>query len=272
MSARAVEEGSVGHMSDLLKLVEPQRDRLFVAALVALVGHASLGFYAAARVSTAVLPPPPVEVEFVLREPPPAPPAPPEAKPEPPAPKAAPRAAAPAPAKAAPPPPAARAGAVVTALPEAAPAQPAEPFDFTSDPNSSVYGSGVVAVGGQASHGLAGAALGGRGTEAVRAAPQGDGLTPASDLSQRPRLREEDPCRGFFPKTAQQDVALVSVHVVIGKRGEVASARVVTETPAGQGFGAAARACMLDQTFAPALDRAGRPAATALAVNVRFSR
>jgi hypothetical protein len=272
MTSGALDQKPAGHMSELLKLVEPQRDRLFVAALVALVGHAGLGLYAAGRGSTPRPLLPPVEVELVLREPPPPPPAP-AAVPEPPAPKAAPRPAAPAPpiAKAAPP-PAARAGAVVTALPDAAPVAAAEPFDFTSDPNSHVYGSGVVAVGGQASHGLAGAALGGRGSEPVRVAPRGDGLTAASDLSQRPRLREEDPCRGFFPRTAQQDVALVSVQVVIGKRGEVASARVESETPARQGFGAAARACMLAQTFAPALDRAGQPAATALAVNVRFSR
>jgi outer membrane biosynthesis protein TonB len=160
----------------------------------------------------------------------------------------------------------------VTALPDATQAEPAEPFDFTSDPNSHVYGAGVVAVGGQASHGLAGAQLGGRGMEPARAPARGDGLTALGDLSQRPRLRVQDPCRGFFPAQARDDVALVSVRVVIDKGGNVASASVVTESPSRQGFGAAARACMLDQMFTPALDRAGRPAATALAVNVRFSR
>jgi hypothetical protein len=67
-------------------------------------------------------------------------------------------------------------------------------------------------------------------------------------------------------------VALVSVRVVINKTGKVSRADVVSETPSGQGFGVAARTCMLDQVFVPAIDREGNAAATALAVNVRFSR
>jgi hypothetical protein len=162
---------------------------------------------------------------------------------------------------------------VLTAPPDPAPSPaPAEPFDFTSDPNSHVYGSGVVAVGGTATHGLAGARVGGTGTAPVSGPPSGDGLTAASDLSQKPRLRVNDPCRGFFPAAAQDDVAVVSVRVVIGKNGQVSSANVVSESPAGQGFGAAARRCMLDQVFVPALDRDGEAAATALNVNVKFSR
>jgi len=60
--------------------------------------------------------------------------------------------------------------------------------------------------------------------------------------------------------------------VVVGKTGSVASAAIVSESPSGQGFGAAARTCMLSQHFTPALDRAGQPAATAMAVNVHFDR
>jgi hypothetical protein len=59
---------------------------------------------------------------------------------------------------------------------------------------------------------------------------------------------------------------------VIGKSGQVSNANVVSESPTGQGFGAAARRCMLDQVFVPALDRDGNAAATALNVNVKFSR
>jgi hypothetical protein len=62
------------------------------------------------------------------------------------------------------------------------------------------------------------------------------------------------------------------VRLVIGKSGKVSSANVVSESPAGQGFGEAARRCMLDQMFVPALDREGNGAATALNVNVKFSR
>ena len=63
-----------------------------------------------------------------------------------------------------------------------------------------------------------------------------------------------------------------TVRVVIGKRGKVTSASVVSEAPSGQGFGSAARTCMLEQVFSPGLDRAGQPAATSLNVNVKFSR
>jgi TonB family protein len=160
---------------------------------------------------------------------------------------------------------------VLTAKPDALAPAAAEPFDFTSDPNSTVYGSGVVAVGGTASHGLAGARVGGEG-KAPAPAPRGDGLTNVSDLSARPRLRVSDPCRGFFPDVARADVATVSVRVVIGKNGKVSEAQVVSESPKGQGFGTAARACMLAQMFVPAQDKAGNAAAVALPVNVRFSR
>jgi protein TonB len=257
--------------SELTRLAEPHRDRLLVAALIALAAHAGLGLFAASREPRPEPVRPPVDVELAFREPPP----PPEPKePEPPQEPDAPKAAEPKPiAKLAPPPPAARAGAVLTAAPDPTPAPAAaEPFDFTSDPNSHVYGSGVVAVGGTATHGLAGARVGGTGNAPVRTPPPGDGLTAASDLSQKPRLRVNDPCRGFFPEAAQDDVAVVSVRVVIGKSGQVSNANVVSESPTGQGFGAAARRCMLDQAFVPALDRDGNAAATALNVNVKFSR
>lgn len=272
MMTGALGTSSSSVIAELGKLAEPHGERLLIAAVVAFAAHAGLGLYAATREPSAAIAPPPVEVELAFREPPP--PAPEPVK-EPEAPKAAepPRAEAPRPiAKVAPPPPAARAGAVLTALPDSTPEPAAaEPFDFTSDPNSHVYGSGVVAVGGTAAHGLAGARVGGTGTAPVRPVA-GDGLTAVSDLSQKPRLREADPCRGFFPDTARDDVAVVSVRVVIGKNGGVSNASVVSESPIGQGFGAAARRCMLDQVFVPALDRSGNSAATALNVNVKFSR
>ena len=259
-------------VAELTKLAEPTRGRLGIAALVALGIHAGFAAFASEREPEAKLPPPPVDVELAFREPPPPPPPEPEPskEPEPP-----PKVEAPKPiAKAAPapPPPAAKAGAVLTAPPDPTPsAADAEPFDFTSDPNSHVYGSGVVAVGGTAMHGLPGARVGGTGTK-PSPAPKGDGLTALSDLSQKPALRSADPCRGFFPDAAHDDVATVAVRVVIGKNGVVSNASVVTENPAGQGFGVAARRCMLDQVFVPALDRDGNAAATALNVNVRFSR
>ena len=100
----------------------------------------------------------------------------------------------------------------------------------------------------------------------------GDALTPASDLSRKPRLPGGDPCRGFFPGIANDDAGDVALMVTIGKTGRVSSTQLLSESPRGQGFGAAARTCLASQTFVPALDRAGNSAATAIRVNVRFSR
>jgi TonB family protein len=257
---------------ELQRLAEPSRRRGVFAVLLALTAHLGLGAVAARTPHVSAPPPPPVDVELAFREPPPPPPPAPE-----PVEAEAPKPAAPAPkpvaAKPAPPPPAAKAGAVLTAAPDPSPTpSAAEPFDFTSDPNSHVYGSGVVAVGGTPTHGLPGAQVGGTGKAPAPAAKVGDGLTAAGDLSEKPRLRNTDPCRGYFPSSARDDVAIVSVRVVIGKNGSVSNASVVSESPQGQGFGTAAQRCMLSQSFVPALDKGGKAAATALNVNVRFSR
>ncbi|MEO8182421.1 MAG: hypothetical protein ABI895_26595 [Deltaproteobacteria bacterium] len=267
MTSSVLENPVSRNLAELWTVAEPHEGRIAIAALLALAAHVGLGLWAPDHVATARPLPPPVEVEIALREPaPPLPEA--VAPPEPAAPPAPARAAAP---KA--PPPAAKAAAVMTAAPTAAePRANDEPFDFTSDPTSTAFSSGVVAVGGTGTHGLEGAQLGGRGSEPARAPARGDGLTAAGDLSQSPRLRAQDPCRGFFPGSARDDVATAVVRVVVTQQGVASSVSVVSETPVGQGFGTAARTCMLEQRFLPALDRQGRPAATAVNVNVKFSR
>jgi hypothetical protein len=174
-------------------------------------------------------------------------------------------------------PAAARAGALHLAKADVAPAQQQEEaVDFTTDPHGASYGGGVVAVGGTAALGAAGARVvpvGGNAPLApVSARPVGDALTPLSDLSRKPRLPGGDPCHGFFPRTAQEDIGDVAVMVTIAKSGRVSQTRLLSESPPGQGFGAAARTCLASQTFVPALDRTGNAAATALRVNLRFSR
>jgi len=62
------------------------------------------------------------------------------------------------------------------------------------------------------------------------------------------------------------------VLVTIAKSGAVSKVTLVSESPAGQGFGAAARTCMSRKRFTVALDREGNAAATAVRVNVRFTR
>jgi len=238
---------------------------------LALASHAAAALLFANHRSSAVQErtPPPVEVEFVAAPEPPPPP--PQAAP-PDEPKAAPARVA-----AAAPPAAARAGALHLAKADAAPAQqPEEAVDFTTDPHGASYGGGVVAVGGTAAFGATGARVspvsGNAPLAPPTARPTGDGLTPVSDLSRKPRLPGGDPCRGFFPGAAQVDVGDVAVMVTIAKSGRVSQTQLVSESPRGQGFGASARTCLASQTFVPALDRAGNPAATAIRVNLRFSR
>lgn len=258
-------------VGELFERASRKQRWVVVGWVLALGSHAAAALLFAGHHPAALLErtPPPVEVEFVVPPEPPAP-LPETAVPE--ATKAAPtHVAAPAPASAA------RAGALHLAQTDAAPAQQAEEaVDFTTDAHGASYGGGVVAVGGTAAFAAVGARVvptpGSAPLAPTSARPVGDALTPLSDLSRKPRLPVGDPCHGFFPGAAQDDVGQVGVMVTIGKSGRVSQTRLVSESPAGQGFGAAARTCMASQTFVPALDRAGNSAATAIRVNLRFSR
>ncbi len=237
---------------------------------LALALHVAGGLWIGQRPSAALeRTPPPVDLEFV--NPPPAPPMPePEKELEPP--KAEAVAAAPVVPRAAA--PAARAGALHTAAPDAPAQQSDEPVDFTTDPTGTSYGSGVVAVGGTAAVGLAGARASGpaKVSAGTSVAPAGPALTALSDLSRRPALPRADPCRGYFPGRARDDAGEVALMVVVGRSGRASQATLLAESPRDQGFFAAARTCLMSERFTPALDRAGNPAATAIRVNVSFRR
>ena len=179
-------------------------------------------------------------------------------------------------AAAAPPEPA-RAGALLTAKADPIPSPNVdEPVDFTNDPNAAGFGSGVVAIGGKAQVGLANArpssAPTATGVAGLGSRPSGDALTPVANLSQKPTLNERDPCGGYFPSGARDDVASAAVMVTIARNGSVSGVQLLSESPAKQGFGAAARTCMASKRFNPGLDRDGKPTATAIRVNIRFSR
>lgn len=265
-----------GFVDELFTRLAPRRSHVAGAWVLAVALHAGLGAFAFTHRASEAVASVPLEIELL---PPPPPPPPPEPEPEPktepkPEPEPPPRAPDPAPPK---PvvqraPAAAAAPNVLTAKPE--PSEPAapEPFDFTSDPNSTVLGSGVVAVGGTATHGVQGAQVGGSGNKPVIAAPAGDGLVAMSDLSRKPSLPGRDPCKGYFPERAFDDVAYVVLRVTIAKNGSVKSSKVVSESVPGQGFGGAAQTCMQRQIFEPALDRDGKAAATAMTINLTFSR
>lgn len=174
-----------------------------------------------------------------------------------------------------PPPQAARAGALMTAKESAPSAKKDDLVDFVTDPNGSTYGSGVVARGGTADHGAQGATAAGVGSAPVRPTagpPPQDGLVPASSLSRRASLNERDACAGFYPSEADADSGAVTLTVVVRADGAVSSSAVVSESPAGQGFGKAARACLQRKRFEPSLDRAGTPVAAATTIKLRFVR
>jgi protein TonB len=64
----------------------------------------------------------------------------------------------------------------------------------------------------------------------------------------------------------------VTLTVVVRADGGVSSASVVSESPAGQGFGKAARACIQRKRFEPSLDRSGTAVAAATTIKLRFVR
>jgi outer membrane biosynthesis protein TonB len=247
------------------------KSSLFPWVAVALFAHGA-AYAASQRVRPPVaLPIVPLEVELtaVEPEPPPPPPAAPEEEVHDPAPvvrpvNVAPRPIAPsAPTVAA----AAKVGALLTS---GETSDRTDPVAFFSDPQGGAYGSGVVARGGHADHGT-GAAV----ATAVAPPPpprDADELTSAVDLSRAPSLDEPDACRGFFPAEAGFDSAKVDLVVVVQTGGRVTSATIVRESPVGEGFGAAARACLLSKRFTPGANRAGRAVTASAAVRVHFTR
>jgi hypothetical protein len=146
-----------------------------------------------------------------------------------------------------------------------------EPVAFLSDPNGGTYGSGVVAHGGTADHGT-GRVITAEAPPSLPSRPSGDEVTPAANLSRPPSLEEADACRGFFPREAVVDVGKVDLIDIVQPSGRVKTVNIARETPAGEGFGAAARTCLLAKRFAPAMDRAGRAVTAQTAVRVHFTR
>jgi len=173
-------------------------------------------------------------------------------------------------AKAAAPPSPARAGALLT-TPEEPTQTPIadEPVRFVTDPNGRGYGSGMVARGGTADHAEHAVPVPPVLAPAPTAKP---GLVFAERLSRQPSLGAHDPCRGFFPQGAQTNRGEVSVIATVRDQGSVVRTEIESETPLGQGFGAAARACLAKQRFEPALDDAGKPTAARTRVRITFAR
>lgn len=219
--------------------------------------------------------PPIVMIEPPPKEEPPPPPPPPEPEPEPVKP------AAPVvekPAEAAPPPAAAKVGSLLTATDDSKNDPDEGATKFLSDENGNEYGSGTAAIGGTADQAGPGAKKdgkeGGTGTK-----PGGTGTNvaavqtgPAVDLSKAASLTVDNPCKGFFPGDADDDLARVEVLVTVKPDGTVGNVSVLNENPKGQGFGKAARTCMLSARFNAALGKDGKPISATQQFNIRFTR
>jgi protein TonB len=235
------------------------------ALLIAVAAHAGMVAFAL----TQPLPPPAVmavtEVELAPAPAPPPPPAPEPVAPPEPAKEAAPRARAPKAPKA--PAPAPAAAAPLRTIDEAVKTAD-EPVRFVTDPNGTAFGYGTVARGGTGT-GAPGAQLA-EGPQLPVAGAGGEGTAP--ELSRPPSLGEADPCRGFFPARAQADRGEVRLKVRVEADGKVRMVTLARETPSAQGFGPAARDCLMSKRFSPALDKAGLPVAVVSPVTIRFSR
>jgi TonB family protein len=218
---------------------------------------------------------PPIQMIEAPKEEPPPPPLPePEPDPTPP-----PKVALPEqPKEAAAPPAAAKVGSLLTA-PDDSKNDPDEgAVKFLSDENGQEYGSGVAALGGTADVGKEGAKKNGKegGTGTGGGGGGGPGVqtkaAPTVDLSRAASLTVENPCKGFFPADADDDVAKVQVIVSVRADGTVEKAVVMDESPKGQGFGKAARTCMLSAKFNPAFGKDGKAIGATQTFNIRFTR
>jgi hypothetical protein len=213
--------------------------------------------------------PPPelsIPVTEVELEPPRQPPAAPAPPPDPPPSAAEPPPPAKVRTRRAPDPPApARAGKLMTAT-EAPDARDDEPVRFVSDPNGRGYGTGIVARGGTAEHGE-----GSRLRPEPPRAASGVRITPADQLRRQPVLLG-DSCRGYFPDHARPDQGLVSIIATVQASGAIVRLEIESETPGGEGFASAARACLARRKFVPALDEHGEPTGARTRINLRFTR
>lgn len=155
-----------------------------------------------------------------------------------------------------------------------------DPYTFETDPDGKEFAGGTSQIGGGDKPGLPGAvasgAPGGTGTGEAKkgplSAPPPPPPEPTVDKSQPPKLNEPNACKGFFPSDADDDAATVQVLITVQPSGSVTTASVLSEDPKGQGFGKAARTCLLSKKFSPGLDKFGNPAAATTTVNLRFVR
>ncbi len=186
-----------------------------------------------------------------------------------------------APVPEAPPPEAAEVGEALTAEPD-----PDAPLDLTGDQWSMVTGPGTRFAGGASQRG-------GKSKDAVRdrkakanaepapkrvaARPGTKAKKPKKDLSRPAGLASSASWNSCgFPAEAEMgqiNYARVVLVVAVAPNGKPQRVSVVSETPAGFGFGALAQQCAYSKSFSPGLDRDGNPTtSTTPSIGVTFER
>jgi hypothetical protein len=174
-----------------------------------------------------------------------------------------------------PPPAAAKAGNLLTAS-EDVPSQKSDMVDFTHGDGN--WGDGVVSATGTAIHGAPNASPSGvvGGTGNGPPPPPPPPPAPTVDLSRAAKLIDPTGrfCGAeFYPPEADDDNGSVTMLINIGADGASQSVVIQSESPQGQGFGAAARRCFLSKKrFVPALDRSGIAIGKTQSVTINFSR
>jgi periplasmic protein TonB len=147
-------------------------------------------------------------------------------------------------------------------------ALPGDPVSFATDANGAAFEHGAVGAAPAVTSASVSAPI-----PTTKPVPGPvEALAPPAMVAQPPRLNDPNACRGYFPTDAESDAAVVALTVIVRGSGDVSTVRVLSESPAGQGFGSAARRCLLVHKFSPALDGDGRAVSAAANVNLRFSR
>ncbi len=252
----------------ILGMPEDRRWAEIAGVVAAFVIHAAVALVPVAVRDSEVTPPPMdvtlVDVPEPVEEPPPA-------AEEEPAQEAVPaeREVAPAPRA---PAPAARKESAPVAAAQDAPVSEGGPlvFDGAADWEIATRGGDGTGAGRAGGAGAAGGGGGGGGDARGGGAPAR--VVAAPRIGRAARVIVEDGCAGFFPTGASHDVADVILRVTVGASGAIDGVVVASETPAGEGFGAAARACLARARAEAARDPEGGALPSAATVSVRFVR
>ena len=138
--------------------------------------------------------------------------------------------------------------------------------------NAETYAGGTTSSTGTSEKAVHGRIT--RGGGALAGTPSAPAITSTGpDRSRKAGLVGRLDWSCPFPSEADADGidhGVVTLTVVIGATAKVDSVIVVRDP--GHGFGAAARRCVYSRSWQPALDRGGRPIASSLPLNVRFTR